>query len=43
MPFPQFGSVVDTVALMTRKMKGQDFVLFKKLGSPTVTKVSIIW
>ncbi|XP_021571130.1 U2 small nuclear ribonucleoprotein B''-like [Carlito syrichta] len=31
--FPQFGHVVDIVALKTMKMRGQAFVIFKELSS----------
>uniref|UniRef100_A0A452SX89 RRM domain-containing protein n=1 Tax=Ursus maritimus TaxID=29073 RepID=A0A452SX89_URSMA len=33
--FSQFGHVVDIVALKAVNMRGQDFVIFKELASPT--------
>uniref|UniRef100_A0A8C9A4C1 RRM domain-containing protein n=1 Tax=Prolemur simus TaxID=1328070 RepID=A0A8C9A4C1_PROSS len=33
--FSRFGHMVDIVALKTMKMRGQDFVVFKNLGSAT--------
>ena len=31
--FSQYGQIIDLVALKTKKMRGQAFVVFKELGS----------